>query len=368
MVILKTSRTVAVHDTMTLWPFTRYVVPDSIGHQAIEFLRGKQTAVEASSFNSYERRFSGSAKEGQSVLLYRHDAYGDQLMATAIPSIIMRRNFDVRVDVCCSSGVMDIWKGLPVEVIPAPMLFEAVVGYNYHIMYDSMLEANSERDQNNCYDDLLAWVGIDPTTVEPQEKRPQIRLIPSDTQELEAMGFDFNRPFVLIQLGAANPNRSYPYENTLRLIEMLSEKIGVILVGKEPDPSKTALFGPRNNFLNLVNNIKSFRSLLPLIAFAKCVVCPDSSVGHAAAAFPKVPVVSLWGLFDPNDRVKYYENHHPIFPKEICPHAPCRNHEFQLPQTKCKDATNSTLGPQKYCNVLKSITPEEIFKKVVSLI
>ncbi|GAG75174.1 unnamed protein product [marine sediment metagenome] len=80
----------------------------------------------------------------------------------------------------------------------------------------------------------------------------------------------------------------------------------------------------------------------------------------------KPKVVSLWGLFDPNDRIKYYPNSYPLTAFDVCPHAPCRDHNFQLPLDYCADAKNvlKPLERNHYCPVLEAITPDMVLRKV----
>ncbi len=86
-----------------------------------------------------------------------------------------------------------------------------------------------------------------------------------------------------------------------------------------------------------------------------------------AAIFPDVPVVSLWGPFEPSQRVKYYKNHHPIYPKHVCPLSPCYQNALAMDESKCTKANNHVIETT-HCNVLRSISAEEIVEKTLSLI
>jgi ADP-heptose:LPS heptosyltransferase len=91
-----------------------------------------------------------------------------------------------------------------------------------------------------------------------------------------------------------------------------------------------------------------------------CIVCLDSVLGHIAAAFPALPVVSLWSSFRPADRVEPYSNHRPIYNPIQC--SPCRAHEQTgdprhyrgCPLTGCND----------YCAGLRNIEPSRILTAV----
>jgi ADP-heptose:LPS heptosyltransferase len=77
--------------------------------------------------------------------------------------------------------------------------------------------------------------------------------------------------------------------------------------------------------IDLFNTTKAIRSLFPVVANADFVVAPDSSVNHIAAGLD-TPCVSLWGSYDPADRMTYYPKNVSVFKPDTCPHAPCRPH------------------------------------------
>lgn len=361
-------------DSVSLFPMVRYVLPDDVARSLVGEVMKKNVGYTISSFNAFERRYSGQEK-GR-LAFFRHTAWGDQLMASAVINTIKELKPNLRVDVFCSQTVLSMWDGIA-KAYPSPMHFDAMRHYNYHAFYEGMLENNGEPDQANAIDDMLGYIGIDPAEVPDRLKVPVIHESIHDFKELNDLNLKKvkDMPYVLIQLQASNPNRTYPYAHTLKLVLLLLETtdLSVVLVGQEKDASvmhpydKVFELHPER-FINLVNKITHFRSHVPLVKFSKACVTPDSSFGHLAAAFPNVPTVSLWGLFNPNDRVKYYKNHHPLVGFDVCPHAPCHNHEFKLPQAKCKDATNATMGEQKYCNALRSITPEMIMDKLGEVI
>ena len=124
----------------------------------------------------------------------------------------------------------------------------------------------------------------------------------------------------------------------------------VLLLGT---PRELARFRP----LPDVPNLRELRAppmgvTLALMDTACLLVCPDSSLGNAAGAFPHLPVVSLWGPFDPDDRIGYFLNHHPISGRREC--APCRWNWGR----KCPRATRRSDKP--YCRALADIDPREI--------
>lgn len=353
-------------------PFARYVTPDDVARNIATKLQEQKIPFVCSSFNAYEKRYGGQEARGKNLAFFRHSAWGDQLMAIAVVNALQSLRKELRVDVYCSPTVLSMWDGIT-RAYPSPMLFDAVKAYDYHVFYEGMLENNWEPDQGNAIDDMIQFLGIDPTTVPDSLKVPTVVVKDEDYNELRKLRLNLESDYIVVQLQASNPNRTYPPRQTAEFIRMFLEKypkMEVFLVGLDTD-GKLVHEGIRpletnKRLHNLVNKLEDFRSIIPLIKHSRGVVCPDSSVGHLAAAFKDVPTVSLWGLFHPNDRVKYYTNHIPLFNDKVCPHAPCHNHTFVLPQEKCKDAINASVGVQRYCNALASISPEQILSALAS--
>lgn len=335
-------------------PYDRYVVPESIGRAVEEALLSKHPDANytLSSFNSYERRYSGQhLKRGESLLVYRHGAYGDTLMTTAVMEAIRRRCPEAHIDLYCRPEGAEMWYGVAkVRVWPGYPPFDSARRYTYHLLYENMLENNSEDDQGCAVDDMLQFAGIDPASVPDEEKLPVVVEKDEDVYSPNPqvrVGQKGWGKYIVVQREASNPNRTWPH--TGKLLDLLRKELPdyVVFESKPKDP-----WTPR------------FRNLIPVVREASLVICPDSSIGHLAAAFPHVPVISLWGLFNPNDRIKYYRNHHPLFVPDVCPHAPCRSHLFTLP-AKCKDAPGFD---GKSCAALAAITPEMVVEKAQQIL
>ncbi|MFA5936526.1 MAG: glycosyltransferase family 9 protein [Candidatus Paceibacterota bacterium] len=355
-------------------PYCRYIVSDYEAmclHQMTP-----NTEWTMSSFNPYERRYGGQNLNGKKVAIYRHTAYGDILMISSVPYYLKTLYPDASIHLYCDPGMMDMWHLNPYvggSAVPIPIPFDVARAYDYHIFYEGMLESNGEPDQNNCYDDFFGRIGF--TNVPPMFKRPHIIVRPEDGRFVLDTGLDLTKPYLVYHLSPANKNRCYPVEQGMKFVKMVLDAFPdwrVLVVGKENDNSDPLRMyrehAPKSDrVVDLVNKTGSFRNLIPIIQRAKAVVCPDSSVLHLAACFPDVPTVSMWGIFHPDDRAKYYANHHPIFHGGGCALAPCHNHEFTLPLNMCTKA-DGWKGGSQFCHALLSITPEEILEKVKEVV
>jgi ADP-heptose:LPS heptosyltransferase len=206
-------------------------------------------------------------------------------------------------------------------------------------------------------------------------------------------------PLILWQLAATSNIRSYPPERTEAALKLIlaQTNANIILAGHPmqiaaypiPESPRIRVYSAGIEGLIAICEILSHRatentekknSLCDLRAFASdspqspipnatnspipnlhsCIVCPDSVLGHIAAAYSEIPVISLWSSFSPADRIASYPNHKPIYNAIKC--SPCRAHEQTgnpkdyrgCPHTSCND----------YCAGLRNISPERIVKAV----
>jgi len=348
-------------------PRCRYVVSD---YESICLVKETPTTSwVVSSAVPYERRVCGQNLNGKNVLFYRHTAFGDMLMITSVPRYLKTIYPNATIQVYCDPSMLNMWDGnifVGGYATPLPIPFDSLAGFDYHIMYEGMLENNSEPDQKCCYDDFFSVIGFH--NVPDEFKKPYIVPLPSDYTFVASTAMSLHGKFMVYHLSPANKNRCYPPAKSVEFItKFLNEHSNwrVFVVGKSGGSDDWVYSGFKNmtpkdgRIIDLVDKVPSFRGLLPFVEAASLVVCPDSSVMHLSACFPSVPVISLWGVFSPDDRVKYYTNNIPIFKKDTCPFAPCRVHTFHLPDYCRGDG---------FCNVLSSITAEDILDTARRLI
>ena len=369
MRIISPNRPVMASDERRqIWykPFCRYIVSDYEAAYLQRYCQATTTWTE-SSFNPFERRYGGQDLTGKKVCIYRHTAYGDQLMISAVPRYLKTLYPTATVHLYCDPMILDMWNGNPFldnSALPIPIPFDVATAYDYHIFYEGMLENNGEPDQNCCYDDFFGVIGLN--GVPPQYKRPFIVPLPGDYLWTQREKIDLGGKYMVYHVSPANKNRAYPPDQGQEFIGMFLDHPEfqdwrVLLVGKKEHGIEYKIDDKRVS--NLVGRTHSFRDNIPIMEMASLFVGPDSSFLHLAACFPHVVSVSLWGLFHPNDRAKYYPNHHPLFRPEFCKFAPCHNHEFSLPSEKCTQAPFWKDG-QQYCAALAAIKPSDIMDKI----
>lgn len=345
-------------------PFERYVVSD---YDAMVLVSAtSKCRWKVSNFSNYEKRYGGQKlRAGQKVCIYRHTAWGDQLMISAVPRYLKTLYPEVTISHYCEERVHQLWWQNPYvngSALPLPMVFETVMKYDYHIFYEGMLENNREQDQRCCYDDAFEFCGL--TDVPAKYKLPNIQTCPEDfvcryslREDLPMMS-----KYLVYHFSPANKNRCYPPELGMMFVnDFLNEHpdYKVVLVG---DATHGTLQTHTDKIINLIGKTKKFRDLIGILEGAQLVVCPDSSVLHLSAAL-NTPTVSLWGLLPSKARAQYYPLDTPLEGRG-CPHTPCINHDFELPRNLCRDSHLFVEGESQYCCALQSIEPEYILAKV----
>lgn len=349
-------------------PRTRYVLSESLYDKLVKQIAEKHPAQTFtwSSVNSYERRYGGQDANGRRIIIYRETAYGDALIVTGLARYIKSQFPDVRLELHSMPGMWEVWcNNTDVRFIPCPPTFDSLRTSDYHILLEGMLENDGEPDQQNCYDNLFGFCGFHPFTVPAEFKRPYIAWGPGDDACLKV--WKENKPwkYVLWHVCPSSPPRMVPPTNQEEAIRLIADKIDVVLVGRQPVAPKLQIEHERVH--DWTEKTGNWRALIPMIREAECVVAPDSSVLHATAAFPDVPLVGLWGSYAPEDRAKYYTNHTAVTGFDACPFAPCRTPKSDFPLEKCRQSIGWVESTMPWCSAMR-IPAERISKKVVELI
>lgn len=258
-----------------------------------------------------------------------------------------------------------------------PLEYDHLRLYNTHWLVNAVTEHDCELDQLNVYDALFQQLGYKPEDIDARWKRPSATLVPDDFQNLERLfhhvwtvnkidlrhtGYYVVAPFVNATL------RSAPYATWLNIIQQLATKRPVVVVGNSslrlPDmdmsagqfnQSVAALGGAVFNAVDCT----TIRVLMALIARSTALIGLDSAPLYMAQAL-NIPAVSLWGTHAPHARIGYDKNYMDlaIWPQPACKQAPCFAYG-NFPINKCPQGIRQTC-----CEVIGSITPEDVLKKI----
>jgi ADP-heptose:LPS heptosyltransferase len=310
-----------------------------------------------SNYNAYEKKYSGQDLNGKRLLIYRPRSIGDQLITTALVAFLKDRFPKCVIDYYCDPYVVPLWDGIPIFISPTPICFDGAKRSDYTLFLEGLYENDKEPDQDDCYTTMFRYAGF--PSVDSKWKRPYLRFRPDELKR------PANAPekYILVQWEASAIYRSYPPRELAGLCARLAKHTTVVIVGQYPYPY---VHGP--NIIDLRQKTPGFRSLVPWVANASAVLCPDSSIGHLAACFPSVPTVSLWGSYDPRVRVAHYPNHIPLFAEKVCRFAPCfHGLVSEPPRGGCATATND--DPQSWvCGQIAAITPDMIVNTLLTAV
>ena len=337
-----------------------------------------QVALRVSGLVHYSHPYQGQDLNGKRLLAWRGAGWGDQFVWAGLLRILKTRYPRAEIALLCNPKIYPFWKEaeaeLPFSVYYEPCSFEDWKSYDYHLVGEGLVEDDQEPDQPNIWDGHLRLAGIAPASVAPELKRPLVPILPAwrnaaaawlqktvgrDSDHDHAVGKrtgSESRPTIVWQLSASTPIRSYPPDQTRRALALLAKRLpeADILVASTPRELAAYRIRPTPAAPYHLCVDVPFQTVLALVERADLIICPDSAIGHAAAAFGR-PCVSLWSSFHPDDRVRYYPTHRPIYRAVNC--GPCHVHESS-PQAKgCPLATSRHA---RHCRGLAAIPPGKI--------
>lgn len=342
-----------------------------------------------------------AAKKGERLLLYNGSGgYGDQIMTWPVAHLLAKYGLDVHI--LTDPGNNVCWWNFPwIKTIQTvPLLWEQAKLFDHLCVFEAVINLDEHQDQGHPVDVMLNKIGIDPKTVDAKEK--MIRPVFTFSELGALQGFlNDKRKLGLYQLASANPVRCHPPSDSAFLIQKIAEafpdthwlclydefvkkEYAELLHCREckgtgvlPTSSTTGTItpdGPKvvakptscpvcGGTKYIAKNIEPFcapnlRELWALTERVNVVVSPDSMMVHVAGAFG-TPCVGLWGPVSPDRRTSYYQNHHPIYHKEFCPHSPCFVYAANFPKY-CPPRPSA----RTTCDVLAGISPEEVIETV----
>jgi ADP-heptose:LPS heptosyltransferase len=314
------------------------------------------------------RPWRGEPLAGKRLLIYRPLGIGDEFLTARLAYVAGERYHAAQVGLAIFAPHHEYWQhtpGLPFRLFSPIVPFADWQSADFHVAGEHWWEEIATADQPDVWAIMEAATN---TQIPPEMRRPYIPAVSSEmlakaADMLASVGPD--APIVLWQVAATSRIRSYPPHETLAAISLIRQQTNahVIAIG-HPAQFADYLLADRPGCSVYSAGIPGVLALVAAAAARgrACVVCPDSVIGHVAAAHPSLPVVSLWSSFHPRTRVATYPNHRPIYNAIRC--SPCWSHErsgdpakYQgCPHTLCND----------YCAGLRSIPPAQIAAAVVA--
>jgi hypothetical protein len=377
-----------------------YVVPDYYTQGIALEMRQLSGHVRFSGIGHYTRPYHGQDLHGKRLLAWRGCGIGDQLMWGGLLAAIKQRFPTCQITNLCAPNINHhLYAGaeLPFTATPVPLPRAQWDAHDYHLIGEHLCETDREPDQPDVWTGMFRYAGLSdmllagyiPRPVSPLRQVDRLfaaewlasHSTSSGPSASRAAGVpplsgirairgssSPSRPHIVFQLSASSPIRTYDPWDTAHLLPLLvqtffpTHDIVISATRRDREAFADALQTPGIIIADDLN----IRPAMALVATAAALVCPDSCLGHLAAA-ENTPTISLWGSFLPEDRVGYYSNHHPLVGDPAhCDRAPCRAHEPGTPQgcPRCGEDPNAC----RYCAVLATITPEAIVDQVKEIL
>jgi hypothetical protein len=346
-----------------------------------------QTISDLKNSTFHKPLHSGAKLSGARVLIerYRERGIGDMLFLTGPMSYMhFVTGGDIHIDMYALTDrgmVMNFHPTLRFQsTMAGPLRYDDLQFYDYQWFVDTATEYDEEVDQLNVYDSLYKQLGFDPSTIPAVYKRPTMSLVKEDASNLDQFLYFvwLEKKIDLRKLGyyvvapfARGTLRSMPYGSWLRVIQQLSTRRPVIVVGTLTDrmPETDMSAGEFNqsvtqlggNVINAIGNTP-LRVMMALISKATAVGCMDSGPLYIAQAL-NVPVVSVWGPHDPRVRIGYDQAcmDLAVWNKGACRHAPCFAYA-NFPTHKCPNGEQQIM-----CEPLKLVDIDEILGKFATV-
>lgn len=297
------------------------------------------------------------------VLLFNGSGgYGDQILTWPVAKLL-HDDYGFQVHVMTDPGNNVCWWGFPwvksIQIVPC--LWEQVKLFDAFFPMEAVVNMDEHQDQAHPVDMMLTKMGIDPDEVPVEKKVVRPNFTEGELGSLAPM-LKLGKKIGIYQLSSANPVRCLTPNDSvwmaLKIAEACPDTQWLCLydefVPKEYKETLESMAVERK-----LDNVQAFcapnlRELWALTEHASVVVSVDSMMVHVAGVFG-TPCVGLWGPMDPDRRVRYYKNHHPIFHKEFCPNSPCFVYSNVFPKY-CPPRPDE----RKTCDVLAGIAPREV--------
>jgi len=230
-------------------------------------------------------------------------------------------------------------------VIPEVFNPADILNYDKVYSFRGVIEDNLESESLHAVDVSYKWLGIDP---EGKPKKPLLYVTEEEKEIVREKlykyrGVDPDRKIVCVSPRATAINRSWPYYE--EFMDDYSEEFNIIKLHWDEGWEKGKK--PWN-----------IRESMAIAAVSDVVISTDSGMLHVAGALG-VPTIALFGPFNPELRVKYYDKCDVIcHTKEVCPSGNfCFNHNDEC----------LALGRSFANSICMRIEPVEVYNKVMEV-
>lgn len=282
------------------------------------------------------RPFDPSNTFRKRLLVVRQGGLGDLLFISAVIAELKRQHPWLKVDLMCHPQYhgafyrTDAINSLVEHRWPSVL---RLIGYDYFVFLDGVVECDPEARTTNIYD-LLAGkhFGI---TMPPASKIPDVRPTPHAVASITSRtrGFDAAKTRIGLQPFANSPVRTPSAEFWVRTCAACLKRMpeaSIFIIAEKGRTGEVETLAatinskvPGDRVHSAVGATNDAMELATLVSLMDAAIAPDSSVAHLAAAFG-VPAISVYGPFPSRLRTRDYPLNSSINAAADC--APCFTH------------------------------------------
>ncbi len=268
-------------------------------------------------FNEVYNKYKGQALNGKKIFMVRHGGGGDILFMLTGANVLKKMYPDMHLGVAIGSQYAPMLKGSIVdEIHELPISLDVWNNYNYHLMFEGIIEGNKEAEEYNAYDLFMKEMGLDISSVSPEDKIPKLFITDKEKEDmLDTMDcLNDTRKKIGIQIASSSTIRNYPSHHYIKIATALIEKgHQVYLFGGGPQMGtienliREIIRNPKtmNGIFDFSNH--DLRHSLVAASFMDCFIAPDSMFIHIAGALD-IPVIGIYGPFHSDLRMRYFKN------------------------------------------------------------
>jgi hypothetical protein len=340
----------------------RYVTSDSVAMCLGKF--GVRVIADA---RPWLRHWKGEPLEGKTLLIHAAMGVGDEFIAARLAKVAKEILKAASVRLHIFEYHHSFWAhdaaGLPfilgTELVP----FDEWKLADFHVTHEGWWESFSAAmpDQPDVWDCIGQACGI---SIAPHLRKPYIPTVKDEDYKAMIEAYWKHDRLAVWVLGASSRIRSYhPHQTVKAIKELVAKDYRVLAIGY---PEQVTEYGVKGivGVSILSDGVPQMLAAIKLAADhpRAVLVTPDSAAGHAAACYPRLPVISLWSSFDPAKRITGYTNHVPIFQQIRC--SPCFAHEYYRDGEQSKTGCPLT-SCNGFCHGLEAIKPDLIVEQVI---
>jgi len=274
-------------------------------------------------YNRYERQDLNNKK----IMMLRHGGGGDILFMLTGASELKRIYPDMHLGIAISQQYEPIARGsIAEEIFFMPLPLDEWNNYHHHLIFEGVIEARREAKKYNAYDLFIKEMGLDITKVNPENKIPNLNILPSEIAEIKDKILFINDSSrkIGIQVETSSSIRDYPPHNYIKIAsELIKKGYKVFFFGGETQKRLVTSLVQKIGIRSYNATSSSLRDSIVLASFMDCFIAPDSMFIHIAGAL-RIPVIGIYGPFLSELRMKYFKNSIGIDASTAC--SPCFIH------------------------------------------